>query len=96
MTVYPPANNAGSSSSVPRLSISLVQGSFFSIMPILEDKASAEDITPQWYAGNIYDMGAAPPQIVDFPIPPSLSGPTTYDIFVSGDYEVRQTVFIAL
>ena len=43
---------------------------------------------PEWRAGNIYAMGRSPPNTVDFPILPSLDSPTTYELFLSGDYEV--------
>lgn len=32
----------------------------------------------------------APPHSVALPHPPSATEPTTYDLFVSGDYEVRK------
>ena len=34
-------------------------------------------------------MHASPAQVVELPTPPSADHPTTYDLFVSGDYEVR-------
>jgi hypothetical protein len=49
---------------------------------------------PTWYSGNIYDLEQAPPQIIDLPAIPSAISPTTYDIFVSGDYEVVFSDFI--
>ena len=81
-------------STSPRLQVQLVQGSFFCIMPTCQHdpKAQSDDsrtLVPRWYSGNIYNLQHAPPQIVDLPIPPSSTSPTEYDIFVSGDYEVR-------
>lgn len=46
-------------------------------------------MVPEWYAGNIYDMQRGTPQSVRLPVPPSRTEPTVYDVFVSGDYEVR-------
>jgi hypothetical protein len=45
-------------------------------------------VTPEWYAGNIYNMERATPRLVHLPTRPSTNSPTKYDIFVSGDYEV--------
>ncbi|KAF8626190.1 hypothetical protein AX15_005070 [Amanita polypyramis BW_CC] len=42
-----------------------------------------------WYQGNIYNFEKSIPQIVDLPVKPSFNLPTTYTIFVSGDYEIR-------
>ncbi|KAH8102881.1 hypothetical protein BXZ70DRAFT_1006072 [Cristinia sonorae] len=83
ITVYPPS---ASTAVPPRLLVSLDQGSFFTVKPSISD---SDTFTPRWYSGNIYLMGAAPPQSVDLPAPPSTSEPTTYELFISGDYEIR-------
>jgi len=83
VTVHPPSSAV---IEPPTLLVSLTQGSFFTVRP--SELAEVESI-PRWYTGNIYAMTAAPPQSVDFPVAPSTSGPTTYDLFVSGDYEIR-------
>jgi hypothetical protein len=73
----------------PRLHVQLVQGSFFCVMPVMTSMdIQFEGLMPKWYSGNIYDMEQAPRQIIDLPTPPSPTAPTTYDFFVSGDYEV--------
>lgn len=43
---------------------------------------------PKWYAGNVYAMDAAPAHSISLPFPPSETESTTYDLFISGDYEV--------
>ena len=77
---------------LPNLIVTLTQGAFFTILPV-HDAASSLDsaIVPEWYSGNIYAMERAPPKAVRFPAPPSARGSTTYDVFVSGDYEVLPT-----
>ena len=76
-------------SSLPRLHVRLVQGSFFCVIPVNASKdIKSGSLVPKWYSGNIYDLEQAPPQIIDLPVPPSAIAATTYDIFVSGDYEV--------
>jgi hypothetical protein len=77
---------ADDSSELPSLLVSLIQGSFFSIV-----LASGSETTPAWYAGNVYDMERATPQAVHLPSL-SFTEPTTYNVFVSGDYEVIQPV----
>ncbi|KAJ3842899.1 hypothetical protein F5878DRAFT_348438 [Lentinula raphanica] len=79
LTVYPT-----SGSPPPYIRVQLVGGSYFTI--IASDSANK---TPRWYSGNIYDMERALPRVIDLPEAPSLDEPTTYDIFVSGDYEIR-------
>jgi pimeloyl-ACP methyl ester carboxylesterase len=88
ITVYPPLEV--DVQVPPRLHVQLVQGSFFTVLPSnASEDTQSEPLVPEWYSGNIYDMEQAPPQILDFPIPPSTTSPTTFDIFVSGDYEIR-------
>ncbi|KZT74257.1 hypothetical protein DAEQUDRAFT_702566 [Daedalea quercina L-15889] len=72
----------------PRLLVDLIQGSFFTILPS-EDRQRPIGAIPQWYMGNIYAMNHVLPQAVSLPDMPSLTRPTTYELFVSGDYEIR-------
>lgn len=72
---------------MPPLLIDLRQGSFFAILP----QERTKNTVPEWYSGNIYALPRAVPPAVRFPTAPSLTEPTTYDLFVSGDYEVNQT-----
>lgn len=80
LTVHPPEQI----SDPPRLMVDLIQGSFFTILP-LEDPG-----VPKWYSGDVYAIERAIPRSIELPTPPSLTLPTTYNIFVSGDYEVRK------
>lgn len=85
--------------SQPRLQVQLVHGSFFCIMPTHQHDQKAQSghpqtLVPRWYSGDIYDL-QHPPQIVDLPIPPSSTSPTEYDIYISGDYEVRFVDFVS-
>jgi len=90
ITVYPPSGDTLSAQVPPQLHVQLVQGSFFTVLPSnTSEDTQSEPFVPKWYSGNIYEMEQAPPQILDFPILPSTTSPTTYDIFVSGDYEVN-------
>ncbi|KAH9951491.1 hypothetical protein B0H21DRAFT_818527 [Amylocystis lapponica] len=86
VTVYPPSGPPEASISPPHLLVDILQGSFFTVLPS-EPKESV--IVPTWYAGNIYALERSPPQTVILPIPPSETSPTSYDLFVSGDYEIR-------
>lgn len=88
LTVKPPAHFTGELGP-PRLLVTLKQGSFFTIVP--RNLSSSDSTIPpsRWHAGNIYDMERALPHPVDLPSEPSPNGPTIYDFFVSGDYEVR-------
>ncbi|KAH9901635.1 hypothetical protein C8Q73DRAFT_678452 [Cubamyces lactineus] len=88
VTVYPPTTR-GDSEKPPRLLVDLEQGSFFTVVPESPVKAQDDAIVPEWHAGNIYAMGRSPANIVSLPVAPSTSEPTTYSIFVSGDYEIR-------
>ena len=85
LTVYPPEGDI--ESDIPRVLVSLSQGSFFTVVP--EHVSRSTQFSPRWYTGNIYEMNRAPPQAVDLPAIPSRSEPTTYHLIVSGDYEVR-------
>ncbi|KAJ4488323.1 hypothetical protein J3R30DRAFT_3696095 [Lentinula aciculospora] len=82
LTVYP-ATYSSSNSRPPHLRVQLVGASYFTIT------SSNSEKLPRWYAGNIYDMERALPRVVELPTEPALDQPTTYDIFVSGDYEIR-------
>ncbi|KAJ3865929.1 hypothetical protein EV359DRAFT_72120 [Lentinula novae-zelandiae] len=83
LTVYP-VSGSNSNSRPPHLRIKLVGGSYFTII-----SSNSTGKVPRWYAGNIYDMERALPRVVELPEAPSFDKPTTYDIFVSGDYEIR-------
>ena len=93
LTVTPPTNPDRNGSSVPpRLHVNLVQGSFFTILP----KSGGSGV-PKWYSGNIYSMERSLPRIIVLPSTPSLTSPTSYDVFVSGDYEassLRAFIFV--
>ncbi|KAJ3806599.1 hypothetical protein F5876DRAFT_90994 [Lentinula aff. lateritia] len=83
LTVYP-VFGSNSNSRPPHLRIKLVGGSYFTII-----SSNSTGKVPRWYAGNIYDMERALPRVVELPEAPSFDKPTTYDVFVSGDYEIR-------
>lgn len=94
ITIHPPQSlNTASSVAPPRLLVDLSQGSFFALLPSrsnsLNDESTTIPVVPQWYSGNIYAIDSSSPQTVPLPEPPSHLSPTTYDLFVSGDYEVR-------
>lgn len=73
----------------PHLRVQLIQGSYFTILPTNEhEQSDRKPIVPEWHSGNIYDMPYTLPHTVSLPSPPSTVSPTTYDILVSGDYEV--------
>ena len=89
ITIFPPLEIGRSMQGSPRLHVRLVQGSFFCVFPTMASgDVQSEPLVPKWHSGNIYNLEQAPPQIIDLPAPPSIVAPTTYDIFVSGDYEV--------
>ncbi|CAA7270176.1 unnamed protein product [Cyclocybe aegerita] len=81
LTLHPPSDPIAGS---PRLLFDLKQVSYFTIVPQHGSPAS-----PEWHAGNIYDMERALPELVELPTDPSHLSPTKYDLFVSGDYEIR-------
>ncbi|TFY55536.1 hypothetical protein EVJ58_g8182 [Rhodofomes roseus] len=67
-----------------------MRGSFFTVLPPKDSPLhSVTDFVPRWYMGNIYGMERVLPQTVPLPSAPSLNGPTTYELIVSGDYEIR-------
>ncbi|CCM03831.1 uncharacterized protein FIBRA_05980 [Fibroporia radiculosa] len=91
VTLYPPTSLDSWSSKPPHLLVDLAQGSFFTILPRASQDESfnlGHDAL-RWYSGNIYAMTSSPSQPVRLPVAPSTTSPTTYDVFVSGDYEIR-------
>ncbi|KAI8998905.1 hypothetical protein BD414DRAFT_476389 [Trametes punicea] len=86
LTLYPPTNLDDGLATPPRLLINLRQGSFFTVVPVSHSDIA---VVPEWHAGNIYAMGRSPPNVVSLPTAPSMTSPTAYNIFVSGDYEIR-------
>lgn len=73
----------------PRLLVDLQRGSFFTLIPPAGLQNGSLPFVPEWHAGNIYAMERSLPSTIELPVPPFLDRPTTYDLFVSGDYEVR-------
>ncbi|KAF8876046.1 hypothetical protein CPB84DRAFT_1838726 [Gymnopilus junonius] len=84
VTLYPPANRAVDNP--PQLLVDLRRASYFALRPQVEAMST---FIPEWFAGNIYDLERALPHVVDLPSVPSPDKPTNYDLFVSGDYEIR-------
>ncbi|KIL69564.1 hypothetical protein M378DRAFT_69148 [Amanita muscaria Koide BX008] len=84
LTLYPPAEPR----ELPNLLVQLNQASFFSVTPN-HDELPGGQSTTKWYQGNIYNLDGHIPQSVELPTKPSLRSPTTYNLFVSGDYEIR-------
>ena len=90
LTIFPPTNlDRDSSSASPHLHVNLVQGSFIAILP----RSCGNRVTPGWHSGNIYSMERSLSRIIDLPSTPSLTSSTAYDVFVSGDYEVRDLAY---
>ncbi|OCH95283.1 hypothetical protein OBBRIDRAFT_720837 [Obba rivulosa] len=90
VTVFPPTSAAARASGleVPEnIRVSLLQGSFFALIPSSPD--ALRDFVPEWHAGNIYAMSRSPAATVALPESPAATHPTTYDLYVSGDYEIR-------
>ncbi|KAI0781232.1 hypothetical protein BD413DRAFT_600635 [Trametes elegans] len=89
LIVHPPSHpGVESESPPPRLLVELIQGAFFTVLPVNTGEEQLA-IAPEWHAGNIYALSRSQPNAVKLPTPPSAYEPTTYDIFVSGDYEIR-------
>ncbi|KAL1947537.1 hypothetical protein VTO73DRAFT_13261 [Trametes versicolor] len=86
VTVYPPSEAEELPEEPPQLLVNLLQGSFFAVVPVGE---LPNGLVPEWHAGNIYDMARSPVNVVALPVSPPRTAPTTYSIFVSGDYEIR-------
>ena len=90
--IYPPSRAAQKAALPPHISVNLLQGSFFTVLPShLPDSANVL-YSPEWYAGNIYDTPGPSKAMVPLPYLNS-DKPTTYDLFVSGDYEVCMLTF---
>ncbi|EGN96142.1 hypothetical protein SERLA73DRAFT_124984 [Serpula lacrymans var. lacrymans S7.3] len=89
ITVFPPSRREVSLAP-PRLRVELLQGSYFAIVPSAKDRDDdSPKIIPEWYSGNIYALERSPLQTVTLPFPPSTTSPTDYDVYISGDYEIR-------
>lgn len=86
MTLIPP-DVIDPKATIPKVLVQLEQGSYFTILPM--DGPERGALTPEWYAGNIYNMERALPRVVDLPTTPDPTNPTQYEIFISGDYEIR-------
>lgn len=67
-----------------RLYVQLQQGSFFAILP----RENRKDFVPEWHAGNIYGLQHVSNNSVVVPAALKANEPMTFDLFVSGDYEV--------
>ncbi|KAL0947293.1 hypothetical protein HGRIS_013412 [Hohenbuehelia grisea] len=90
LTVIPPEafTSTDLQHPVPSVLVQLVQGSFFAITPSLS-QSDQNPAAPAWHAGNIYNLERSLPQVVNLPTPPSMTAPTEYNMFISGDYEIR-------
>ncbi|KAI0306728.1 hypothetical protein B0F90DRAFT_1814573 [Multifurca ochricompacta] len=89
LTLLPPRTHFRLPPTVPNLLIELKRGSFFTLLPANVESEQGQDIGPQWYSGNIYDIDQAPPHLVRLPTKPSPVSPTAYHLYISGDYEIR-------
>ncbi|KAJ8507170.1 hypothetical protein ONZ45_g10429 [Pleurotus djamor] len=92
LTITPPTSGSSANAEAQklRLLVQLLQASFFAIVPANRATVSGTQIKEaHWHHGNIYSMERALPQAVNLPTPPSSTEPTTYDIFISGEYEIR-------
>ena len=94
LIVYPP--KLRSSTHPPPICVDLKQASYFTIVHHITDEVNEAEqmaksayIVPEWHAGNIYNLHRAPPSFVNLPGKVSFDRPNVYDLFVSGDYEVR-------
>lgn len=91
MTIHPPETGYGSLP--PKLHIDLKQGSYFALVPRCDNEheraSESERFVPEWHAGNIYDLSRAHPSTVNLPGNLSIDKIIVYDLFVSGDYEVK-------
>ena len=64
--------------------LSLQHVSFFALIPV---QPTFTEASVEWHPGNIYGLPRPPKQLIELP-GLSLTRPTSYDLFVSGDYEV--------
>ncbi|PPQ70920.1 hypothetical protein CVT24_009982 [Panaeolus cyanescens] len=87
LTIYPPGN-PGSTLECPQLLVRLKQASYFALKPQSQDNHT-NLFVPEWYPGNIYDLERALPYLLPLSDKVSLTQPTSFDLFVSGDYEIR-------
>jgi len=67
---------------MPWLSCSFKQTPFFTLVP----ENPGPSFTPQWHPGDIYAFNKNPQQLIPLPVP--FLQPTTFHLFVAGDYEV--------
>jgi len=89
LTVLPPRSGSKQQlPDIPNILMELERGSFFTIVPADVEWQQRHDFVPEWYSGNIYEFGGAPPHLVKLPTVPSALSPTVYHLYVSGDYEV--------
>jgi hypothetical protein len=68
--------------------VHLKKGSFFAVLPDNDPPRANQSI--EWYSGNIYGMEYSSPQSVALPHKALAHLPTTYQILISGDYEVPE------
>jgi len=91
LTVLPPCSDSDSDNppAIPNLLVHVERGSFFALIP-----ADVENsvFVPEWYSGNIYQVDYAPSHLVRFPTVPSTLSPTVYHLYISGDYEVLESI----
>jgi hypothetical protein len=85
LTVTPPDEYDGDPLLVPTLIADVRSASYFSIIP---DERNV-DHSPQWHAGNIYNLPNTPSQAIQLPTTPKARNSTTYHLIASGDYEIR-------
>jgi hypothetical protein len=85
LEIVPPAK-INHETRIPWLASSLQHVSFFALVPV-QSTFTDNSFTPEWHPGNIYGLPRSPKHLVE---PPGLAStaPTTYNLFVSGDYEV--------
>lgn len=82
LTITPPAHPRRDTRPQSLL-VNAVQTSFFALLP-----RGVHTATPEWHAGNIYAFPHAPQQVL--PLPQlDIHEETTFDVFLSGDYEIR-------
>lgn len=87
LTLHPSQVPSVESLDIPlELQVHLRQASYFTLRPMNYKNSSFH---PVWYAGNIYDLERTLPQIVPLSVTNSTPEPIQFDLFVSGDYEIR-------
>lgn len=95
ITIYPPSDPSSLQRSPKTVLVDLVQGSYFTIVPAACNGTTSWDGIPKWHSGNIYALAGSTPQAVTLPVSPSVTEPTSYHLFVSGDYEVANSLVIS-